>query len=150
MKRRDRSGGAYAQWVTYTLASAILAAGYGPAMPQQPSKSAAEAPLAWREFSARLKAECEKTLQADDETARRLQATLETLRASSPDQAPLRVLVSVWVGGVGDVDRISFQPLPTEQASADLKTLLSRATPGAPPADMLQPVRLMLSLTPRQ
>jgi hypothetical protein len=118
-------------------------------MPQQPSKTAAEAPLAWREFSTRLKAECEKALHGGDETARRLQAAVETLHGSSPEQAPLRVVVSIWVDGIGSIERVSFQPLSSEQATADLKTLLSRASPGPPPADMLQPVRLMLSLGPR-
>jgi hypothetical protein len=150
MRQRDRSGGAYAHWVSFTLASAILAAGFGPAMAQQPTKSAAEAPSTWSQFASRLKSECEKTLQADDDTARRLRASLEALRASSAEQPPLRVLVSVWIGAVGGIDRVSFQALPTGEATADLKTLLSRASPGPPPADMLQPVRLMLSLTTRQ
>ena len=148
MRRRDRSG-AYAHWVGYTLATAMLAAGCGPAMSEQPSRSAAEAPAAWREFSLRLKTECEKTLQGTDDTARRLQASLDTLRSSSPEQAALRVTVSIWIDGVGAIERVSFPPLPTEQATADLKALLSRASPGRPPADMLQPVRLVLSLAAR-
>src|SRR5436190_2075595 len=149
MIRRDRSDSAYAHWVIYTFASAIPAAGYGPAIAQQPAKSAAEAPSTWREFSLRLKAACEKTMQGSDETARRLQTSLAAPRSDSPDQAPPRVMVSVWIDRVGAVERASFAPLSTEQATQDLKTLLSRASPGAPPADMLQPVRLMLSLTSR-
>lgn len=148
MGRRDRQG-AYTHCVSSMLAAAMLAAGYGAAISQQPSRSAAEAPSSWREFSLRLKAECEKALHGDDETARRLQASLKE-QGRSREKTPLRVPVSIWIDGVGGIERVSFQPLPTEQATADLNALLSRASPGAPPADMLQPVRLMLSLTARQ
>lgn len=143
---RDISG----MWGTYflrsVLVSAILVACCGPVAAQQATKSVAEAPAAWREFSARLKAECEKSLQGQDGTAQRLQSALAALRGASPAQVPARVIVSVWVDGVGTVQHVSFDPLPTAQATADLKAVLSRALPGAPPADMLQPVRLMLSL----
>lgn len=150
MKRHDRSGGAYAHWVRYTLASAMLAAGYGPAMPQQPEKSAAEAPAHWREFSAHLKAAFETALAGSDATALRLRSALAKQPAVAPSGAPLRVAVSIWIAGSGAIERVSFEPFADAQKTADLRTLLTRASAGPPPPDMLQPVRLILSLTARQ
>lgn len=113
-------------------------------------RSAAEAPAAWGAFAARLKSACERALQADDETGKRLQESLHKLQAdTSRDEPPMRVAVRLWIKRDGAIDRVSFPSLGNPQVTADLKTLLSRINAGAPPADLLQPVRLSLSLAPR-
>ena len=135
----------WARSVRCILAAAVLAV--SAAAFSQPFRSAADAPASWGTFAARLKSACELTLRADDEIARRLQTSLDKLRAASPpDEPPMHVAVSLWIAADGTINRVSFPPLADQRATADLKSLLLRASPGAPPADMLQPVRLSLSL----
>ncbi len=114
-------------------------------------KSAAEAPLAWSEYSVRLKAACETALQADEPTARRLNAALENMKAAAQQkEAQTRVKVSLWIGPSGTIVKVDFPPLPSPEASVDLRLLLATISAGSPPPDMLQPVQLMLSLVPRK
>jgi hypothetical protein len=117
----------------------------------EPYRSAVDAPLAWGVFSKHLKSECELALQANNEIARRLNAELEKLQAAAKsNDPPVRVNVSLWIKPTGAVERVSFAPLSTDQATSDLNMLLTGVEAGAPPADMLQPVRLLLSLEPRK
>src|SRR5262249_31127363 len=115
----------------------------------QTFRPAAEAPAAWTAFAKTLQTRSEAALRADDEVARRLQTALEKLRVANPDQPPLKIAMRVWVAASGRVERVTFTALPDAAADADLRTLLSRVMVGAPPAGMLQPVHLRLSLEPR-
>lgn len=142
-RRRYRAG-------LFSLLGCILAVGAVEAVHAEPFRSAAEAPAAWGAFAARLKAACERALQADDDTGKRLQESLRKFQADTPpDEPPMRVAVRLWVKRDGAIDRVSFPSLGDPKATADLSTLLMRANAGAPPADLLQPVRLSLSLAPR-
>ncbi len=117
----------------------------------EPFRNAADAPPAWGVFAQRLKSASESALQANNPTARRLNDALEKLRtAANPDEAPIRVKVSLWIASSGAIDRVAFAPLPSDQATSDLNALLMRVSAGAPPGDMLQPVQLSLSLTARK
>lgn len=140
-----RSGAGWRTLLASTLVAASVAAVHA-----EPFRSAAEAPAAWGAFAMRLKSACEQALEAKDETGRRLQLSLRKLHAAtSPDEPPMRVTVSLWIRADGTIERVSLAALSDAQATSDLRALLSRANAGVPPPDMLQPVRLSLSLAPR-
>lgn len=114
-------------------------------------RNAADAPPSWGVFAKRLKSACESALQANNPIARRLNDALEKIQtAAKPDEPPLRVRVSLWIALNGTISRVAFTPLASDQATADLSALLTRVSAGVPPADMLQPIHLSLSLTPRK
>jgi hypothetical protein len=114
-------------------------------------RNAADAPATWGAFSKRLKLACETALHADNPMSRRLNTALSKLRTTAnPDEPPMRVKVSLWISPIGGIDRVSFPPLGSEQATSDLNALLTQVTAGAPPPDMLQPVQLLLSLAPQK
>jgi hypothetical protein len=112
--------------------------------------NAGDAPPAWTAFASRLKIACEKELRAGNDVSRRLKDRLTKIQANAvPGTDPMRVAVKIWVAPAGVVSRVSFPPLSDEQATRELQTVLLRATPGAPPANLLQPVQLSISLKPR-
>jgi hypothetical protein len=112
--------------------------------------NAGDAPPAWTAFASRLKIACEKELRADNDVSRQLNDRLTKIQANAvPGTDPMRVAVKIWVAPAGVVSRASFPPLSDEQATRELQTILLRAIPGAPPADLLQPVQLSISLKPR-
>lgn len=149
--RRKRFHAVWCSLLGCILHGCILAVAPVTAVHAEPLRSAAEAPPAWLAFAVRLKAACERALQVDDETGRRLQESLHKLQvATSRDEPPMRVAISLWIKRDGTVDRVSFPSLGDPQATSDLRALLSRANAGAPPADLLQPVRLSVSLAPRK
>lgn len=115
----------------------------------QAFRSATEAPAAWNEFAGNLRARSEASLRADDEVARRFQIALEKLKSAGGGSPSAMLAVKVWIAPSGHVERVSFAPLADANADADLKILLTRVVADAPPADMLQPIRLKLSLEPR-
>lgn len=112
--------------------------------------NAGDAPPAWTAFASRLKIACEKELGADNDVSRRLNDRLTKIQASAvPGSDPMRVAVKIWVASAGAIDRVSFAPLSDGEATSDLQIILRRAKPGVPPADLLQPVQLSISLKPR-
>jgi hypothetical protein len=102
--------------------------------------AASSAPLAWTQFGQKVRDRLQQRLAADDEQTRH---AYKLLGAVGPGGA---VLAKVWIDPTGAVERIEFDGLNSECALA-LRAILSRvAIGGNPPADMLQPVRLKLTL----
>jgi hypothetical protein len=116
----------------------------------QTFQSGAEAPKAWIEFANLLRFRSETILRSDDAAALRLQEALQKLNDTGDTPPPLNVTVKMWVDKSGKIERVSFAPLADAAANADLTTLLSSISAGVPPPDMLQPVRLKLSLELRR
>lgn len=112
-----------------------------------PFRPANEAPAAWVAYAKALRVKVEETLQSDGEVARRLHAALDRERARAPDLYEPTVVVSLWIDPAGRVQRTAFASLPTPSANADLDVLLKEVAAGAPPLDMVQPVKLVVLLT---
>jgi hypothetical protein len=115
----------------------------------QSFQSATDAPAAWNEFASSLRSKFEAVLRSDHDVARRFQADLEKLKAAGGDKPAPGLTVRVWIAASGQVERVAFASLSDAAANVDLRTLLMRVSAGTPPSGMLQPVRLKLSLEPR-
>lgn len=75
----------------------------------------------------------------------------EFLRKRQSDEAPMPIIVRIWISQEGWIERSEFQTLGSPQADADLRALLAaRALPQAPPTDMRQPLVLRLTLRPNR
>jgi hypothetical protein len=109
-------------------------------------RSAAAAPAAWQEFAQRLQAHFQDRL-ATDEDVRLLQDYIATRRGGVSTTA-LALTVRAWVESDGEIQRIEFDGLDDDNLAVRLRALLSLGDVGVPPSDMLQPVRLRLSLRP--
>ncbi|MBR1221252.1 hypothetical protein JQ557_24850 [Bradyrhizobium sp. U87765 SZCCT0131] len=134
-------------------ATGLITVGLGstaaPAVAQRADfQSATAAPAAWQAFARQLQSQFQQQLAADDTVARQVrdgiagQAVVESGRPSS-------VVVRTWILPSGRVERVDFDGLEPDVA-APLRALLARDNVGAPPADMLQPLHLRLSLQPRE
>jgi len=113
-------------------------------------RPAAEAPAAWQEFAQRLQTHFQERLAADDEGARRFQDYLAKHAGAAADAPPVAVVVRAWILPDGKLERVEFDGLDDAAAAADLRALLAAGAVGAPPPDMLQPLRLRLSLRPKE
>ncbi|WP_143149270.1 hypothetical protein [Hyphomicrobium sp. CS1BSMeth3] len=116
----------------------------------QSFRPSTDVPAAWTAFAKSLQMQSQTVLRGDDEVARRLQVHLEKLRVANPNMPPLALTIRMWVDANGRVQPVAHPPLLEPAANADLKTLLARVAAGPPPAGMLQPVHLRLSLELRQ
>ncbi len=105
------------------------------------------APAAWREFAGRLQSHMQEQLAADDEETRRLQDDLVKQITAAGATAPV-LTMRTWTLPDGRIDRIEFDGLEDRDVEARLRILLGRDGVGAPPPDMLQPLRMRLSLRP--
>ncbi|WP_127078958.1 hypothetical protein [Rhodomicrobium lacus] len=100
----------------------------------------ASAPLSWRDFARKIRDDLQKRLAVSDEQTRHAYNVLAGTERVSP------IIAKVWVDPSGSVERIEFDGVSTEGATA-LRSILLRASAGeAPPSDLLQPVLLKLSL----
>lgn len=122
---------------------------YGPSVARaQVYRSAAEAPSTWRNYAMRLQANFQQRLAEHDKAVARIANEMAHARSAtgaSDASPPAAVTMRVWVAPNGKLERVAFDNL-TEAAAADLGVLLGTADVGAPPPDMLQPLRLRLSL----
>lgn len=143
-----KSSGAVVHWLLSAVA--VLIAITPRASAADHFLDAGAAPPAWAAFASRLKIACEKELRANNDVSRRLNDRLTKIQADAgPGSDPMRVAVKIWVSPFGVVERVSFAPLSDGEATGDLQIILSRAKPGVPPADLLQPVQLSIALKPR-
>jgi hypothetical protein len=112
-------------------------------------RSAATAPASWQAFARQFQDRFEQRLAADDQEARSFQDYL-TKREAGPDAPTLTFVARTWVLPDGSVERLEFDGLKDDQVAVHLRGLLTRDNVGAPPPDMLQPLRLRLSLRPKE
>lgn len=130
--------GLFAAAATTSVASA-QEAGY---------RSAPAIPASWQTFAKQLQGRFEQRLAADDKDARSLQDYMAK-RDAGPNAPPLAFVVRTWVLPDGKVERLEFDGLDDREIAVYLRTLLIRGNVGLPPPDMLQPLRLRLSIRPK-
>lgn len=124
------------------------AAGEAPVAPTEEYRAAAVAPVEWRNFAKRLQQRLQERLAADDEDARRFRDAIA--QAGKDADRPFLLKLRAWIEADGKVERIEVDGFDSGSATAEyLRRLLRLDGVGAPPADMLQPVRLGLSLRPK-
>ncbi len=112
-------------------------------------RSAATAPASWQAFAQQLQGRFEQRISADDNDARKFQDYLAK-RDTGPNAPPLTFVAQPWILPDGKIARLEFDGLDDKEIAVNLRVLLTRDNVGAPPPDMLQPLRLRLSLRPKQ
>jgi hypothetical protein len=113
-------------------------------------RAAAAAPSSWREFATRLQRRFQERLAADTGSARRFQDDMAK-RAAKPDAPRFVLNLRTWIEPDGKIARVECDAFDDDRDAADnLRALLSIDDVGAPPPDMLQPLRLRLSLRPKE
>jgi len=111
-------------------------------------RSATAAPSAWQEFAKQLQSRFQQRLAADDATARKFQDYLAK-HAGGKGATPRTLVVRTWILPDGKMERVEFEGLDDAAVAVDLRAVLVGGDVGAqPPPDMLQPLRLRLSLRP--
>jgi len=111
-------------------------------------RSATAAPSAWQEFAKQLQSRFQQRLAADDATARKFQDYLAK-HAGGKGATPRTLVVRTWILPDGKMERVEFEGLDDAAVAVDLRAVLIGGDVGAPPPpDMLQPLRLRLSLRP--
>ena len=112
--------------------------------------SAADVPQAWLQYAILVTQQFQNSLAASDPVAARFHAFLEDAALSARERPPSDLIVKAWFDAGGRVTRVEFDSLGPARSDADLRYLLMRADIGrAPPTDMLQPLRLRVSLLVR-
>lgn len=124
-----------------------LAALFGALALGSAAVSAQEAPAHWMAYAAAVGGGGQLQQRLQQEQDPQAQRVLEWLQAH-PD-APTPLPVSVWIAADGSISKLEFDSLGDAQVDADLRATLQAAPlQAAPPADMRQPLRLGLALTP--
>jgi hypothetical protein len=111
-------------------------------------QSAATAPASWQLFGKQLRDHFEERLAADDKEARAFEEYVVD-RVSKPNPPPQTFVAQAWVLPNGRIERLEFDGLDDDIAM-HLRSVLTRDNVGAPPADMIQPLRLRLSLRQKE
>jgi hypothetical protein len=127
------------------LFAAVSAGASGATAQDTGYRSASAAPASWQEFAKQVQTSFQQRLAADDEGARKFWDYLEK-RAVEGGATPLKPIVRIWVLPDGKLERVEFDGLDDDDVAVNLRTLLMRGDAGPPPPDMLQPLRLRLSL----
>jgi hypothetical protein len=111
-------------------------------------RSAASVPASWSRYAELVQFRIMEWMSAETEAADRLHAFLESQAAAgAASTIPDSVVVKIWVGPDGIVQKVDIPPLGSDQARADFRALLTAGNVGeSPPGDMLQPLQLRLSL----
>jgi hypothetical protein len=112
-------------------------------------RSAASAPAAWQAFAKQLQGRFEQRLAGDDSEACTFQDYMAKRKAELNGPPPA-FEARTWILPDGKIERIEFDGLDDEQIAVHLRVLLTRDNVGVPPPDMLQPLRLRLSLRPKE
>ncbi len=112
-------------------------------------RSAATAPAAWQAFARQLQGRFEQRLAGDDKDARSFQEDMSK-RVAEVDAPPLTFVARTWIQPDGRIERLEFDGLADKRIAERLRALLTRDTVDTPPSDMLQPLRLRLSLRPKE
>jgi hypothetical protein len=121
------------------LAASTLTSGY------PGYRSATAAPEAWQAYARELQSRVEARLAGNDEDARQFQ---DFLANQAPAGAAPALTMQTWISPYGKIERIVVDGLDDLELEVRLRALLSRSDVGVPPPDMLQPLRLRLSLRP--
>jgi hypothetical protein len=127
--------------------SDVLGAPLAAAQPQ-PYRSAADVPASWRDFALQLQARLQQRLAADDDIAGKVAGDMGSGGKDAADASPPTVMIRVWVSPGGKIERLVFDDFNGKAADA-LRLVLTSGDVGLPPPDMLQPLRLRLSLRPK-
>ncbi|MFH0301487.1 hypothetical protein AAFX91_30570 [Bradyrhizobium sp. 31Argb] len=129
---------------SFGLVALGLSAGRAPAVAQSTDfKAASEAPAAWRDYASRLQGAFQHQIEGDGDMSQ----WLVTFAAGrEKDNKPLTFVVSASILPDGRMDRIAFDSSMDPELGGRLRPLLAAANAGAPPPDMLQPLRLRLRL----
>lgn len=113
-------------------------------------RAAAAAPAEWRNFAHGLQQRLQERLAAQDEDARQFRDAIAGRAGRAGRDRPLRLYLSAWINPDGKVERVEFDGVEDNAAAENLRRLFRIDGVGAPPVDMLQPVRLGLSLRPKE
>jgi hypothetical protein len=133
---------------SFGLMALGLAAERAPAAAQSTDyKAASEAPAAWRDYASRLQGAFQQQIEADGDISQWL-VTFSAGQAK--ENKPLTFVVSASILPDGRMDRITFDSSMAPELGGRLRPLLASANAGAPPPDMLQPLRLRLRLRPTE
>lgn len=108
-------------------------------------RAAGAVPAAWQEFARQLQGHFQERLSGDDEAARRIQDHMA--KRAAAERAQPSLIVRAWISPIGGIERVESDGLD-EVGAVTLRALLAGVEVGPPPADMLQPVHLRLSLRP--
>src|SRR5262249_12074031 len=123
-----------------------LGAAAGLAAPQpaigQEYRASTEAPAEWRAYAQRLQGLFKDEL-SDDDMIRSLAAAGDK---AAKEHVPATFRVRAWVAADGKVGRLEFSGLDAATTSAVRARLMRTDVGASPPADMLQPLHLKLSL----
>jgi hypothetical protein len=111
-------------------------------------RSADSAPAAWQNFAMGLQSRFNQRLAADDKDVREFGDELAK-RYAGTGVEPLTFVARTWISPGGKIQRLEFDGLEDQEVAAKLRALLTRGDVGAPPPDMLQPLRLRLALQPK-
>lgn len=127
-------------------ATAALAALFVPAAPARPQGVApSAAPAEWVRYAEAATGTVSGWLSEEGEAAARFRAYLNETRPAT-DQPPPPLEIKLWIATDGRVERIDFTPFAHPQPNADLRAAIVGRVLGAPPRDMLQPLRLSIGM----
>lgn len=104
-------------------------------------RSAIAAPGAWQTFGTALRQRFEQRLADDDEAVLRLREAMARREGQSS-----QMLVRTWIAPGGTIERLSFDSIDESDVTVNLRAVLASVVMPPPPADMLQPLHLRLSL----
>ena len=124
------------------LVAAVGTAHSGATAQEAGYRSAATAPAAWQAFARRVQSHLETRLAGEDTDARELRDYVARLGTGT--NKPF--VASIWILSDGGIERLEFEQLDDKEMAVHLRTLLMHGNVGAPPQDMLQPLRLRLSV----
>lgn len=128
------------------LVAAAGAAHSGATAQEAGYRPAATAPAAWQVFARRVQSHLETRLAGEDTDARELRDYVGRLGTGT--NKPL--VASIWILSDGAIERLEFDQLDDKEMAVHLRTLLMHGNVGPPPQDMLQPLRLRLSVRPSE
>lgn len=134
----------FAKWLGLGVAAGALLSSAPLAAQTLAYRPSDGAPAAWREFALLVKSRLQEWLaRDDDEAARHFRTSLDA--HSKADRAPT-IVARIWVTADGKIERAEFDGLEVADA-VELRAILAQKNIGAPPpADMMQPLHLKLSL----
>jgi hypothetical protein len=105
-------------------------------------RASAAAPAEWRAYAQRLQGLFRDEL-SDDDIIRSLAAARDKAAA---EKLPTTFTVRAWITQDGKIARLEFSGLDETTTSAVRARLMRTDVGTSPPADMLQPIHLKLSL----
>jgi hypothetical protein len=105
------------------------------------------APASWNAYSMMLHNMVQVWLADNTDAALRLSSYFEGMRTND-HSGKVSLPLEIWIDAKGTATDVRFPLFAHEQANADMLTVLrGREMPEPPPSDMVQPVRLKLTLS---